>query len=123
MSLLQNITKMALSLKNNKRIHLNRDEALKELKSEKMVTMTILVPLSLKEDVKINFNPKVKVEKTPNKPPIMEAELPKKDTKIKKVFKNWKDQQEEEEKKVDVVKLPSMVEEVFLKVLKKYLVQ
>ena len=44
---------MALSLKNNKRIHLNRDEALKELKSEKMVTMTILVPLSLKEDVKI----------------------------------------------------------------------
>jgi hypothetical protein len=51
-----------------------------------------------KEDIKINFNPKVKVEKTPNKPPIIEAELPKKDTKIKKVFKNWKDQQEEEEK-------------------------
>jgi hypothetical protein len=51
-----------------------------------------------KEEIKINFNPKLKVDKTPNKQPIIEAEPPKKDTKIKKVFKNWKDQQEEEEK-------------------------
>jgi len=56
-----------------------------------------------KEDIKINFNPKVKVEKTPNKPPIIEAEQPKKDTKIKKVFKNWKDQQDEDNENVIVV--------------------
>lgn len=44
---------MALKIRSNDRINTNKEEALKEVVSEKMVTLTILVPQSLRENLKV----------------------------------------------------------------------
>ena len=98
--------KKAKSDQKKENINEAKQDAKSILKSEfglfkKDSTVNVYIPKEQpKEDIKINFNPKLKVDKTPNKQPIIESEPPKKDTKIKKVFKNWKEQQEEEEKNI-----------------------
>jgi hypothetical protein len=44
---------MALKIKSSNRTNVNIEAALKEIKTEKMVALTILVPQSLRENVKI----------------------------------------------------------------------
>jgi hypothetical protein len=44
---------MALKIRSNDRINTNKEEALKEVAAEKMVTLTILVPQSIREDLKV----------------------------------------------------------------------
>lgn len=44
---------MALKIRSNDRINTNKEEALKEVAAEKMVALTILVPQSIREDLKI----------------------------------------------------------------------
>ena len=63
------------------------------------------VPKELpKEDIKINFNPKIKKESVPSTAPaILKDEKPKKDTKIKKNLEKWKGQQDEDNENVIVV--------------------
>ena len=95
--------KKAKSDQKKENINEAKQDAKSILKSEfglfkKDSTVNVYIPKEQpKEDIKINFNPKLKVDKTPDKQPIIKEEIPKKDTKIKKVFKNWKEQQEEEE--------------------------
>jgi len=44
---------MALKIRSSDRINANKEEALKEVVAEKMVTLTILVPQSIREDLKV----------------------------------------------------------------------
>lgn len=44
---------MVLKIRSNDRINTNKEEALKEVAAEKMVTLTILVPQSIREDLKV----------------------------------------------------------------------
>jgi hypothetical protein len=44
---------MALKIRSSDRINTNKEEALKEVAAEKMVTLTILVPQSIREDLKV----------------------------------------------------------------------
>ena len=44
---------MALKIKSNNRISHNKEESLKEVSKEKMVTLTVLVPESLRSDFKV----------------------------------------------------------------------
>ena len=44
---------MALKIRSNDRINTNKEEALNEVTAEKMVTLTILVPQSIREDLKV----------------------------------------------------------------------
>ncbi len=44
---------MALKIRSSDRINTNKEEALKEVVAEKMVTLTILVPQSIREDLKV----------------------------------------------------------------------
>lgn len=64
------------------------------------------VPKELpKEDIKINFNPKIKKESPPStSPAILKDEKSKKDPKIKKNLEKWKGQQDEENENVIVVR-------------------
>ena len=63
------------------------------------------VPKELpKEDIKINFNPKIKKESVPSTAPaILKDEKPKKAPKIKKNLEKWKGQQDEDNENVIVV--------------------
>jgi hypothetical protein len=54
----------------------------------------------IKEEIKVNFNPKVKTEK----PAVIPKEQkPKKEEKIKKNLQHWKEQEEEENENIIVV--------------------
>lgn len=44
---------MALKIRSNDRINTNKEEALKEVAAEKMVMLSILVPQSIREDLKV----------------------------------------------------------------------
>jgi hypothetical protein len=44
---------MALKIKSNNRISHNKEESLKEVSKEKMVTLTVLVPESLRANFKV----------------------------------------------------------------------
>jgi hypothetical protein len=55
-----------------------------------------------KEEIKINFNPKIKGDKTPENNPVKD-EKPNKDPKIKKNLQKWKGQQDEDNEDVIVV--------------------
>jgi hypothetical protein len=44
---------MALKIKSNNRISHNKEESLKEVSKEKMVTLTVLVPESLRANLKV----------------------------------------------------------------------
>lgn len=44
---------MALKVKSTNRISIDKEEALKEISREKMVTLTILVPESVRTDFKV----------------------------------------------------------------------
>jgi len=44
---------MALKIKSNNRISHNKEESLKEVSKEKMVTLTVLIPESLRANFKV----------------------------------------------------------------------
>lgn len=44
---------MALKIKSNNRVSHNKEESLKEVSKEKMVTLTVLVPESLRANFKV----------------------------------------------------------------------
>jgi hypothetical protein len=85
-----------------------KQEAKSILKAEfgffkKDSTINSYVPKEVpKEDVKINFNPKIVRDNKSVSPPVKD-EKPKKDPNIKKNLQKWKGQQEEDEKDVIVV--------------------
>jgi hypothetical protein len=66
-------------------------------------TVNTYVPKEVpKEEIKINFNPKIKGENKPVSLPVKD-EKPNKDPKIKKNLQKWKGQQEEDDEDVIVV--------------------
>lgn len=85
-----------------------KQEAKSILKSEfgffrKDSTVNLYVPKEVpKEEIKINFNPKIKGENNPVNLPVKD-EKPNKDPKIKKNLQKWKGQQEEDNENVIVV--------------------
>jgi hypothetical protein len=66
-------------------------------------TVNTYVPKEVpKEEIKINFNPKIKGDKTPEKNPVKD-EKPNKDSRIKKNLQKWKEQENEENENIIVV--------------------
>jgi len=66
-------------------------------------TINSYVPKEVpKEDVKINFNPKIVRDNKSASPPVKD-EKPNKDPKIKKNLQKWKGQQDEDNEDVIVV--------------------
>ena len=66
-------------------------------------TVNTYVPKEVpKEEIKINFNPKIKGDKTPENNPVKD-EKPNKDPKIKKNLQKWKEQENEDNEDVIVV--------------------